>query len=122
MSEQQTESDTDPTTVSIYLFLSLIFLIDIHIQSINSPDNTRIKINDTSNPSIVLNEKFIHYLAKKVPEMFMKLQMPLVYPIVSSISADDIHNQNHSIISSLVHDYIQTTTHDQSLPLAQLHK
>jgi len=72
---------------------------------------------ETTDPSTKLNEKitlqtdkFIHYLAEKLPEIFIKLQIGNS----SSISTDEIVKQKKLILSNLLRDYLQRISHVQA--------
>ena len=90
----------------MYDFVGLENLSDMN----ETTDTTLITIEKFS----VQTETFIRYLAEKLPEMLLKLQIPVSYPIASTISPDEIIKQNHSIVSNLLRDYIQTLSRVQA--------
>lgn len=64
-------------------------------------------------------DKFINYLAEKLPEMFIKLQTEkpssISHPTVntSAISNNEIAKQKQ-LLSNVLHDYLKTTSQIQA--------
>ncbi len=67
---------------------------------------------DLNGKVIIQTDKFIDYLAENLPEMFMKLQLENSSSI--SISTDEIIKQKKLIISNLLRNYLQSTSHIQA--------
>ncbi len=60
-------------------------------------------------------DKFIHYLAEKLPEMLVKLQLQnSSHPISSSNPTNGFVEQNKLILSNLLRDYLHTMSQVQA--------
>jgi hypothetical protein len=109
---QSTMSSTSQiqSTINIILTIYLQFYSFWYSASLSN-------VNVPTNSPMILNEKvtiqpdhFIHYLAEKLPEIFVKFQTENS----SSDPIDEVEKKRKLLLSSLLHNYLQTMSQMQA--------